>query len=84
VYSEVTLDAGDYPGDDVVSQKAEEGCSAAFEPFVGLSYDASTLDYTYYTPTETTWTQIDDRLVSCLIADTQNDAVTGTLKGSAR
>lgn len=84
VYSELTLDAGDYPGDDVVSQKAEEGCAAAFEPFVGLAYDSSTLDYTYYTPTETTWTQIDDRLVSCLISDTANAETTGSLKGSAR
>ena len=75
--------SGAYPGDDAVSSAAEDGCSTAFETFVGIPYSDSKLDYNYYTPTSTSWTDADDRLVSCVVFD-PNGKVSGTLAGSKR
>ncbi|WP_378148313.1 septum formation family protein [Cnuibacter sp. UC19_7] len=84
VYYDFDITGGStYPGDDVVSQDAEDGCSAAYEAFVGIPYADSTLNYNYYTPTTQSWENADDRLVSCVIYDPAGK-VTGTLEGSKR
>jgi len=83
VFHDFSLPAGDFPGDEAVTDASLEGCDAAFGQFVGVSWDESTLDYSYYAPTEETWTELDDRLVSCVIVDPAGP-VTGTLKGAAR
>ncbi|MFB2556706.1 septum formation family protein [Herbiconiux liangxiaofengii] len=83
VYSEFELTGDDFPGTDAINTQADAQCLEAFEAFTGISYDESTLGYTYFTPTEGSWTDGDDRLVSCLIGD-PNGKVTGTLKGAAR
>lgn len=84
VYAEVTMDAGAFPGDDAVTAKAEEYCTGAFAGFVGMSFDDSALYSSYYTPTEDTWTSLDDRLITCIIYDPANSAITGSLAGAAR
>ena len=84
VYAEVTMDAGPFPGDDAIDAKAEEYCIGAFEPFVGMPFDTSALYSSYYTPSEDTWTSLDDRLITCIIYDPENSAITGTLAGAAR
>ena len=74
--------SGDYPGSGSVQQTAEAGCEPSFETFVGLAYDASSLDFTEYVPTETSWNS-GDRTVTCVLGD-PNGTSTGTLKGAAR
>ena len=83
VYYDFQLDGTDYPGDEAVDTDANAGCLEAFDSFVGISYDESKYDYTYFTPTEGSWTDGDDRLVSCLIGDA-NGKLTGSLKGVAQ
>jgi hypothetical protein len=83
VYSEGSIaDADAFPGDDSVSTDADNICFNSYEAFVGVSYDESTLDYSYLLPTEDSWAN-GDRLVSCLIFDS-NGPTTGTLAGAAR
>lgn len=82
VYGEVVLEGDEFPGDDVINQQADEGCYAQFAAFVGIAYEDSVLDYTYYTPLQDGWEQLDDRLVTCLIYDAGE--TTGTLAGAAR
>ncbi|MFT4235709.1 MAG: septum formation family protein [Microbacterium sp.] len=94
VYYEFNIPEGDgtYPGEDSVTEQADQGCYDAFEDFIGISYDDSTLYYNYFYPTEDTWTDtsLQDRLVSCLVyqvedyTDANSDIVqtTGTLKDS--
>lgn len=82
VFSEYTFDGDDFPGEDAVFAKAEEHCSAAFESFVGMSYDDSALDFSYYYPDENTWTEANDRLISCVINDPNNQELVGTLQGA--
>jgi hypothetical protein len=82
VYAEFDLAGTDYPGEQAVSDQGDAGCFDAFEPFVGLAYESSTLDYTFYSPTQESWTDGGDRLISCLIADPSTQ-VTGSLRGVA-
>ena len=83
-YHEIEIEGDEFPGVAAVEEQADAACLGAFEPFVGAPYDTSVLDFTYLAPTEASWDQIDDRLVSCLIFDGENPEVTGTLEGAAR
>ncbi|MBM7505156.1 septum formation family protein [Agromyces aurantiacus] len=82
VYHDFQMPDGEFPGDEAVTAAAEEGCLAAFEPFVGVAYDASTLYVAWYSPTQESWEGVDDRMVSCTVSDPAGD-VTGTLEGAA-
>ena len=81
VVASVLLDDGDFPGDDAVTAAAEDKCLAAFEQYVGISYDDSALEYSYYSPTEGSWTS-GDREILCTVYD-PNGKITGSLKGAA-
>jgi hypothetical protein len=81
VYSEFEVAGEEFPGMEAIDAEAEEKCLAEFEPFVGISYDESMLGYTYFSPTEESWTQGDDRLVSCIVGD-PNGKTTGSLAGA--
>ncbi|MEF3405318.1 septum formation family protein [Agromyces sp. CCNWLW203] len=83
VFFDLTLEGAEYPGDDVIQTQADEACLAQFEPFVGMAYDTSTLGFYAYRPSQESWEQMDDRIVSCVIYDPAGQ-VTGTLAGSAR
>ncbi|MFB2581762.1 septum formation family protein [Herbiconiux sp. P15] len=83
VYAEFEIAGDEFPGDDAVTAEADEKCLAEFEPFVGIAYDSSIYGFTYFTPTEASWTEGDDRLVSCLIGD-PNGKTTGSLAGAAQ
>jgi hypothetical protein len=83
IYHDFQLEGTDYPGDEQVTTLADEGCFAAFEDFVGVPYDASTLEMTYYPPTEGSWNEVDDRLISCLILDPEGQT-TDSLEGAER
>lgn len=83
VFSEITLTGTEFPGDDAVQTQADEGCYAQFAEFVGLAYEESALEFYAYRPTEDSWTQLDDRIVSCIVYDPAGQT-TGTLAGAAR
>jgi len=86
-YKSIIVADGAYPGDDAVKQQSEDGCKAAFASFIGVAYDDSTLDVSYYFPTEDSWAG-GDREIMCTVGDTDADGKpkqsTGTLKGAAR
>ncbi len=82
VYADFPLADGDYPGEDAIFEQADQGCYDAFAPFVGIAYEDSTLDFSYYYPTSGSWAQ-GDRLISCLIFDPAGQT-TGSLEGAAR
>lgn len=82
VYGEVTIAGDQWPGDEVISQQADDGCYAQFQPFAGIAYEDSTLEFNYYIPTEGSWDEMGDRLATCVIYDSAT--TTGSLKGAAR
>jgi hypothetical protein len=78
VYAVVELVNGEYPGDDTVLRRAEEGCLDAFEPYVGRAYAISELFATWLVPSEASWDH-GDREAICVLFDE-----TGPLEGSMR
>jgi len=82
VYANIDLagvDAGysttaSYPGDQAVYQAALNACLDEFEPYVGMSYDASALYIDAFTPTEEGWNEGDDRVVNCVLFQVNADA----------
>lgn len=83
VYAEFDIDRSNWPGDDEVFTLADEGCYAPFTTYVGLPLESSTLDYTYYVPTEDGWNDYDDHAVSCIIFDPAGKT-TGSLLAAGR
>jgi hypothetical protein len=82
VYHDFSLPDADWSEDDVYAG-AEEGCYNQFAAFVGLSYEESVLDFSYYAPTQESWEQGGDRIVSCFVGDPSTQT-TGSLAGVAR
>lgn len=83
VYAEFDIDLATFPGDDEVFRLADEGCLAPFASYVGLDFASSTLDYSYYVPTEEGWNEYADRAVSCILFDPAAD-LTSSMAGAAR
>ncbi|MFN4001436.1 septum formation family protein [Microcella sp.] len=79
IYSAHLLGQSQYPGDDIVVDKAEALCLPAFEQFVGEPYLESRFDFSFYYPTAESWAT-GDREVLCVIYDPEGP-VTGTLEG---
>ena len=70
---------GAFPGVEALDQIAEDGCVAEFATFVGKSYEESTLDFSFLSPTEGSWDS-GDREILC-VAMGPNRTV-GTLAGT--
>jgi hypothetical protein len=83
LYHVASLEAGDYPSADQLSGFAEQECVGAFADYVGLTYDTSTLEVVYFTPSSDAWDG-GDRSVQCAAYDPGNAAVVGSLHGAAR
>ncbi|MFV2198913.1 septum formation family protein [Nocardiopsis sp. LOL_012] len=82
VYYSGDLEGDEYPGQERVTELADEMCLGQFESFVGLPYLESQLNYTSLFPTGDGWTRAYDREVLCLVYD--SGKVTGTLEGAWR
>jgi len=82
VFADVAVPDGAFPGDDQIEAAAQQACDEAFASYVGVSYDESTLDYSYVGPSAETW-DLGDRQIACLLIDPAGET-TGSLEGSAR
>jgi hypothetical protein len=87
-FADITLPGNDYPGLDQVQAQAQTGCQGdAFADFVGIAAADSTLQVSYYYPTEDSWAG-GDRTVTCTVyaIGTGGAAAktTGTLKDSGK
>lgn len=78
IYSEVKLTDEQFAQGDTFG---EEHCRTAFATFIGKSYDESTLDFTYLSPSAESWATGDD-VVQCIVIH-PDGGVTGTLSASA-
>src|SRR3954447_3513110 len=82
-YKSILMKDGDFPGADAVKTQADQGCGDAFADFVGISYDDSKLDISYYFPTSDSWADKGDREILCTVYD-DGVKTTGTLKNAQR
>jgi hypothetical protein len=74
-----------WPGQDTVSDKADDVCLAAFEGYVGKALEDTDLDFVSLSPTEDSWLS-GDRGVTCVVIKPTQDGqdverVTGSVKG---
>ena len=83
VYYAFNMDGGAWPGETAVEDAAAETCVAQFEKFIGISYDETELEWWPITPTEGSWTALNDREIYCLAYDPAAPS-TGSLSGAAR
>jgi hypothetical protein len=81
-YAAMDMPAGDYPGDQAVSDAGDTYCYDEFEKFVGMNYDESALDLSSFFPTAESWAE-GDLEIMCFVSSPDGQ-VTGTLAGAAR
>ena len=82
MYASLLLDDGPYSGDADIIDQADEFCQTAFEPFVGVAYSGSALLVENLWPTEQSWTDWDDRLVTCAV--TSEEPLIGSAEGTGQ
>ncbi|MGH8947791.1 MAG: septum formation family protein [Acidimicrobiia bacterium] len=82
VYAVVTVDGEVFPGEKAIQVEADEVCLEAFDPFVGLDYQSSALDFGWLVPTADSW-EMGDRVVACFVYRLDLAKVSGTLAGSS-
>ena len=70
---------GEFPGEDAITEAAEQLCGPSFISFVGLDYSESLYDYSFYFPTEESWAS-GDRAVLCVAFADDGAKITGSLK----
>jgi hypothetical protein len=80
--AQITL-TGDYPGEDPLVREAQRLCPPVFSAFVGAPYERSALEMGWILPTQEQWGQ-GRRDVTCLVLDTVNGRLTGSVQGSRR
>lgn len=81
VFASVIVPEDEYPGQGAILELADVECLAEFETFVGGPWDASPYDFSYYFPTEGSWSE-GDREILCVIYDPEGP-VTGSLAGAS-
>jgi hypothetical protein len=82
VFAEIVMEGTGFPGVDDVVNTAIASCMSEFADFVGVDYSSSTLDFSYYYPTPSSWA-VGDRSIFCVAFD-PGVLTEGTLEGSRR
>ncbi len=73
---------GPFPGDEYLAIQAAETCAAAFEAYVGVTAEQSSLSLDWLVPTEPVW-EDGNRQGICLVTAGE-EQLTGTVKDSGR
>jgi hypothetical protein len=72
-----------FPGNQSVDDYANHTCDSSFAAYVGIDFDSSKLDVTYWSPTADTWST-GDREFICVLQNPDKSALVGSVKGTAR
>jgi putative regulator of septum formation len=81
VYALFDMPEGDFPGVSAVETAALDGCYDAFEPYVGIDYASSALDFNWLSPTSDSWENGDQEII-CIAYDLDLKKLTDTVKDS--
>ena len=81
VYAAFDMTDAEFPGAVAAEEEAFNDCLARFEFFVGISWDASELDFVYLYPTDVSWSQ-GDREIVCAVYRVDGSRTTGTLENA--
>ncbi|MDA2809690.1 septum formation family protein [Nocardiopsis sp. RSe5-2] len=81
VYASTISMESEWPGEQAMTDEADQFCLEEFESFIGVPYEQSAYDFSYYTPTQTAFEQF-DRDIYCVVYS-PGEQTTGTLSGAA-
>ena len=74
---------GAYPGQPALQAFAEAPCIQAFADYVGIAFDASSLEMFLAVPTGLSWAK-GDRQINCVVAAPAGGKLTGSVMGTAQ
>ncbi|QYH36620.1 septum formation family protein [Salinibacterium sp. M195] len=82
-YAVVIVPDGDFPEQDAMYALGDAECLAAFESYIGVNYDDSIYDFSYYSPSTETWAS-GDREILCYAYDYSGAQIAGSVAGVGR
>ena len=74
---------GDFPGVAAIDAAAESACRAAFETYVGTSFETSRLGMFFLYPSSETW-DAGDRQIACLALAPPGELLSGSVAGTGQ
>jgi hypothetical protein len=80
VFAQTEMGNSSYPGVDSITEYAMDYCIGGFPGYVGIDYDASLLEVLFFYPTQESWTQANDREISCVLVHMLGEKLTGSMK----
>jgi hypothetical protein len=81
--ADVPFAGADRAGDDELVAAAKRLCPPIFASWVGTGYERSSLEIGWVLPSDSQW-DAGRRSIACLVLDTGQGLMTGTVQGSAR
>ena len=82
VFATFDVASSEWPGEDRITDLADEGCLERFEGYVGATYEESVLMITTLMPSEDSWSMIEDREVVCVAYHMDLDKLTSSVRNS--
>jgi hypothetical protein len=82
VYSVSNMPEGPFPGDAAIQDWTITRCRETFDPYVGMAYEDSELDFGALFPTEETW-NLGDTEVMCFLWQIDFEKLTASMRGSS-
>lgn len=73
----------DFPGEDDISEAANERCGELFEDYVGAPVEETSLAINSINPTEESWEEADDRETICLAVSGDGDDLDQSVEDAA-
>lgn len=83
VFDNSEVEGEEFPGDASVHLQADNVCYESFESYVGVTYESSVYDFSWYFPTEQSWTS-DGRNIICFAYYRDLASITGSIEGTGR
>lgn len=77
------LPDGEFPAESTIDSFLETECLRAFDEYVGLAFEESSLDIFPLVPTEGGW-DAGDHSVQCALFDPIDEELTESMRGAAR
>lgn len=73
-----------FPGDDFLTDYADDGCLDWFEAYVGATYKESDLAITHLVPSSQSWREAGDRVIVCVAYQMELEKISGSVRDSGR
>lgn len=81
VFATYEIPGSTFPGVAALQDDADDNCIARFKPYVGADYMDSSLNVSYFYPSDASWEQ-GDREIICVLYDLSYNKLTASVKGT--